>query len=1434
MPAPLAQLKQAAQQLSHLIENIPDLDVSLDHQLLTSFALLPADSCIHDLSITYEAPPEPGQASRLISYSLGALIEQSYLSGHVPTHEQSSTKVYNRAFSLDELDAVQNISVTQIEAFVSYVINNLELCVENTLEHFWKTPHISLENTKPQEWLSMCVRTLITAEAALRHSDKTLSDTGYAAVNQLLTHPTFQARLEGETRNPMHAYTVALKSKNSELDIPLYGLRVIAGSTAAQLGDTMTFNLAPEPPVVQDTQALLASRVVLYTPYSGLEDFDSLAALSRELQARLNDKYQREALLDCVLLKDRQRALSLSEVGYRETHTHVFNTYAAELIDQQTRNLSHAWETARAQHTQYNLEKLASLIEPSLLINLNPTGIVQARYTRLLESQLPAWLTTASEPNKQQWRQAVERLKHERLVSLTAPNAEHAKNSTLLDYAKAQLKQHIRTDHQLEINPDQIFVSITHAHSTGPGLYPLSTSGYAAGVSVPRTGPAISHSNTRRSLSELALANVGLLDVTFAMTARVQDPHGKNHPILTPAYLKALVRRLDIGKNYNTLLYKTLIDPNSAQVKWRKERYSAVTTAQLHLDVVEAKLAGHLTDEEARWVQAALSQPVESARLAVNGKLTKVHLLALRGQAMPGIFVFSTQPSSQLICYTPNAPDNLLFRKAESLADLTRELSKKTLHRYVVQRTTTATQPYIKHSQKQGQTLSHMRLEDVATDFLQALYHQEAMFAVHNADEQSTSTYEANVQTAIEVAVLLVDVISIVLPTKILLPLTFARFAYNLLGGLDALQRDDKDEALTYFYESVSHLSDATSDFASSAVFKRTIRQRIQMPVPTLNPLIANTRSRADLVLRDSDRYGSGIYEYTQAGNQQPLYYLQGDKGNMYPGHYDNLNEMWRVVDERQPESFYSTPVSQVGAGRWSTSSATPASSMSVHELIERAAVNIDLSTQAPNANGIYQTHFLSYIQQNGIVFEVRHGWLGRHLYLNIPGSSRRQHNIYKVRRNYEQGYWEVKRRLSDNSKQWEPLTLNQPRRVSLTPDTPTVVYSQYAAAPEHLNVLRELTVLGDINLTGYIYRHNVKWEVARRHAAKLQQKMIADALTFFNDLPPISRPKQPYIHPNAAQEVIFRTLYDNYSGVIVAETHFAESGKKILLDNMAYLAENNVKVLYMEHLQADLHQAYLDQFYKTGAMHPELELFLKSQDYGHKTNISSGYTFSRLIQETQRHGIQVKALDCFVSYYTRGLVTPQAKSVRHELFSYGSSQIIRNTTPQTGPQKWIALTGNSHANTFKGVPGLAELENAVALRVQDVLPGTGQGIKPDTGFIEHSPLRTHRFAFLKNDWVLDIEIPGASPFPAPLTREQLATMLHTPGMYTFENQSPHGPLIIHHARTGELVETPFFFDSTGAFHIKRAIWQNIHQKPYIDLNHLIADLADLQMKRAQ
>ena len=1431
MSAPLTQLKYAEKKLSLLIKSIPDFRQSLDHQLHTYFyPRLPANISAEKIYITYEAPLEPAQTPRLVSDSLSELIKRRYVSGHNYTYDPSSTKVYSRDYTLDEQYLVHALSIVQIEEFMRHTLNNLESTVTTALEHFWITPRSNLENKAPKDWLSAFLRALITTETELRHTDRTLSTFGYNAIKQVLAHSTFQARLESGASHPLSVYCIALKGFVSALDAPLQGLLVIVNRTHSNLSDpALDFSRVTKPSPLEDQH-----KAVLYIPGSGLEEFDSLHALSLELESRLQDEYQRKALLDYTLLKDRERAQHLFGIGYREITADVFDIYTAELMDNQKQNIAHACKITKEPNTPNNFAALTTQIERALSITLNPANILQARYTRLLESQLPTWLTTAPEESKQQWRQSVERLRNEMRISQTSELKFLQGNggkTTLLGYARSRLKKKIKADHSINVDPDQIFISTTQAYNTAPGFNPLSTSGYAAGVSVHRTGSTITQSTTRRSLSQLALENVGLLDLNFALTARVQSADGKSHPVLTADYVKTLVRTLDIGNSYNNLLHITLIDPYSTQVQWRTDRFITVTTAQLRLDILEAKLSGILSSEEASRVEVILSHPVENTRPEINGKQIKAYFLTLRDKPMLGVFVVAAYNSASLICYTPNAPDNVHFRKADSLDNLAVVLSNKLLHSYVLERVSSATQPYVRHQLKQGVSFLGAGLQQVTQHFLQAYYDESAAFVIRNADEQSTSTFEANVQTAKDVALAVIDVISFALPVKILLPLTLARFIYSLSSGFDALARDEKNEATSHFLESVSHLTDGASDLAGSIAFGQTIRNRPHTPALALSPKAASTHPKTNMRLRDNDEYGVGIYEYTSASDGLTRYYLLDEHGNVYRSQYDNLNETWRIIDERQPNALYNMPVYHLSAGRWGVSS-TPADVMSLRELIEKASVNVNLNGHTPDIKGIYKINNFSYIRQGEAVFEVQYGWMGHHLYLIMPGTSRSSQNTYKVRTNSDLGYWEVKRRSVVLTKQWEPLSLSPIRQTTLPRNAPHIIYTHYDAGVEHVEVLREITANKEINFSREVYYFSSKWEAARIHIMDIQNTIFRDALIFLKNHSPTPRITPPTMPEHASQEAILKTLHDHYPGIVIAEAHNETASKKFIMENMAYLAKSKVKVLYMEHLQTDLHQRFLDIFLRTGTMPPELDEFLRHLNAGHRIDKKIPYNYRSLVHIAQRHGIQVKALDCVASYNSKGLSNPDSVSPRHEMLSYGAHQIIHEYTATQGWHKWIALVGNTHANRYKGVPGLAELEGSVGLRIEDVSSGEGQGIRLDKGFIDYRSMLNNKTSLLKNDWVLKIETPNKAPRPPMLTNTQLLEKLTEVGMYTFENFPLLGPFLVYRSNNDLLVKTPFIFDTDDAFHINMPNRPLVHQKKYTALHDMFIDLASIGMKR--
>ena len=1414
----LEHFKKAEHEWRRLTNAFPRLVQALNHRLRLFFPRLPNGATLDRLYFNHENPAQPGQLPTVASRPLTALVEQCYLDRAIPTFFQNQARIYNQPYTLDKQHRTPGINVPEFEKYLDFTTHHLERCIKEALSDFWQTPDQGLDGLAPKTWLSRYVLNLILYETAVRHGENTLPPSARDAIDQAL--PTPSPLFAHPPLSAFGFYKVALNGHPLRGAVRLYGVFVITHKNLPRASSD-----AHDDRIVQDETP---RTVVLYTPSNGLEAFTSLRALSEEMSTRLKDDIQREAILDSVLAADRERAQALVQVDYSPIlEADVATFYSEQLIHKQRHDLQYAWAQARAQKQDTTLELASEVLEQSLSSSmpLKPARIVHLRHVRLLESRLPQWLKSASDADKVQWRLAVERLNLERLASQapdTQPLSEIGQKSTLLGYARIELKQQIKTDHGLEVDPDTIFISTTEALQTGPAIYPVSgaglPSGFAAGASVDRTGSTISYKTTQHSLSELALANVGIWDITFGLTAQVRDANGHRHPTLTPAYLKTLVRKLDIGEQYKARLNHLLV--NSEQARWRKERYVNFSKAQLQLDLLEARMTGYLSAEHAAWIQLTLEHPIDSTRPALAGEHIKVHLLALRYKPLPGVLVFSSTGSPKLVCYLPGAPGNRWFLSADSRNELAQRLSHPIYRAYVLQRVTVAQKPYIKPLLEAGMTDATVRLQPVAHHLLQASYDTEALHALHEADEQSTSTWESNLNTAKEAALTALDIISFVLPTKVLLPVVLARFAYQLLQGADALQRDEQHEALLNFLGAITHLTDGASDFAGSAVFARAIRQRAKLPAPTLSPAAASHQPTTGLKLRTAEEYGTGVYEST-TGSGKSAWYVKANDGNLYRSHYDALDQTWRVIDPRSPGAPYQLALRELSAGIWDAAPVRSSTNQlpGIERVIESAkASGIDLTGKKPDLRGIYRIDNRRYIEQSGVVFEVTSGWMARDWYLQVPGGSSSAGVSYKVRRTT--GYWEVKHR-SGTTKRWEPLVrTSTDLPLDITPSS----HSPYDLPVDYKAKVQDLIDNHPKLLDTEFISPNPGLNDTSQFFNRFRLKLLTDARAFFNGNPVKPRALRPEIPVNTSPKNLFERLYEQTQGIVLGETHAHQSGKQILITQMSDLASNDVKVLFLEHLHTDLHQTHLDALFETGKMPVVLDDFLKQQDAGHRLNPSSPYTYSQLVREAQRHGIRIKALDCTASYNPKGLPSESPNVNRYEMFSYFSAQVINKYQSQNPSHKWIALTGNSHTNTFQGVPGLAELEGAIGVRISDAAPGRGHGLQQNLGAVVHPGFRQPDYVFLKNDYWLEIEISGVAPEKPALSRAQIETRLAQPGDFMFENLPLSGPQLIHRASNQQIVRSPLQSDN-GQMFVERSNWPEVHLKRYDILETLVSDL---------
>ncbi|MFP3515903.1 membrane-targeted effector domain-containing toxin [Pseudomonas sp. SIMBA_077] len=1425
MPLHLDHLKRAEAEQQLLLQALPDLPGTLDQQLRKTFPKLAQGSCTDDMFITSLDDAQVGQTPMIISRTLSDVFEEYFESRITPTFDERSAGIVSTPYSLRETDRVQGITIPLFETFLEQTAQHLEVIYKQQVLAFWDAGDEKTLNPSPRSWLTEHVRTCVSNEANVRRQDNTLPEAAFSMVLQLTAGNS----------GALNTYRVALKGAISALDSELSGLFIIAHPDSVVLATTSPhFNHLVQAPVDHSSSAQAQQPVVLFMPSSGLEVFTSFDALNQELNERFKDDLQRKALLDLMPAAHHSRTTAMQGFGYQVITGSVFSDRVSSIIEKQQLDISHAWRGIRQASLDRDLEAIGIRIDrilgQSLLVR--PAQILKARYTRLIESCLPTWLSNGSEPDKTQWRLAMEAFKN--AASDAHVPGEIALNrigqrSQLLTFAKDALKKQVKADLNIEINPDRIMISTTEAVSTGPVIYPFATSGYTAANSLHRTGPTVSYIETRRSLSAVALDNVGKLNLTFALTARVLGENSQTHPTLTPVYVKAMVRQLNVGRLFQTHLRHTLLESPAAQ--WRKERYVALKTALLRVDLVEGTLSRQLTPLTAAWMKALLDRPAQSDDRLVEGKKIFVSQLLLKNRPLPGVFVISQHLSTTRVCYTPQAPDNIWFREFTDLESLGTALAQTTLHPYILQRVSEINRPYIGPLLKTGSIASQLSHPlSIQEHFLEQAYQIEALFAIRNANEQSITTQESNVATVIETLDTLLDLVSFVLPFKIMLPVAILRFLYSINLGLDALSRDEQQQALLHFMGSIAHLTDGASDFAGSAVFAKSIRQRPPRPTLSLNHLQASARTTNGMTLRTGERFQDGIYEFTPAGSSEPLQYVKSPDGHLYRTHYDTLDNRWLIADERQPNANHGYPVRSLGAGDWELDLQLNRGSKptAIEALIEASAVtDVSLSGIAADNNGIFTVNHRTYIQQSSRTFQVHFDWSGRHWRLNTQGRlTQGSDTHHAVRRHLSDTYWEVKRINVAGESSWQPLTLVRP--VFKTSDSPT--FSGHDLRAEHKQAIAHLNNRYRGLETGSPASAKFTAELDAFNAQRIA--LHEEAKAFLKTFTGTTRPSLPDFLASIPHPDMLKKIFKDFTGMVIGEVHSAIGSKQFLITHMDELASNKVKTLYMEHLQTDFHQADLDDFFNSGKMSDSLNDFLHKLDYSHNTDPGGRYTFRNLVLEAQKRGIRVKAIDCAASYLSKGLAQVDGLQPRLERFSWFSTRAIQANQIKNGNQNWVALVGSTHSNTFKGIPGIAEIENALGVRIDDVAPGTGRGWSRDKGIVTANVANTAENYLLRTDLNLTMEVPASRYILKSYTPAQLNTLLKTPDLYVFDNYLPQGPTLIHRAPDQALVYTVLQLDGSKIY-LDIPSLPGIHQQRFDDVPMLMERLRALNMRLA-
>lgn len=366
--------------------------------------------------------------------------------------------------------------------------------------------------------------------------------------------------------------------------------------------------------------------------------------------------------------------------------------------------------------------------------------------------------------------------------------------------------------------------------------------------------------------------------------------------------------------------------------------------------------------------------------------------------------------------------------------------------------------------------------------------------------------------------------------------------------------------------------------------------------------------------------------------------------------------------------------------------------------------------------------------------------------------------------------------------------------------------YSDYDIAP-HLresirvqsNEARRLSTIYQPTHEKYRKAHYAFKDAQKRLNEHAKQYLSSHTLPPRPDLSPLSAQPQPVPFLQSASE-------SSLPGLVIGEAKKTQSSKAFLIEHMQTLKELKFETLYIQRLLTDQHQADLDAFLNSRKMSTHLKDDIKKLD-----TYSGTHSYFEVIQRANKYGIRVRALDCNASYHAKD-AGPEA---RNRMFSYFASHVISADQAVNGPHKWVALVDATHTNTNRQIPGLADLQGTVSLKIRDSASPLSSDIRP--GRWETS--LEAQWTASRSDFMLEIGVTDTPPYDfVPQDRTRLKEFGH----FLIERPSTSETNLLHKSRTGEIVSTPIQVDDQGLFFIDR--W-GMKDRRFPYQNTLISDI---------
>lgn len=255
--------------------------------------------------------------------------------------------------------------------------------------------------------------------------------------------------------------------------------------------------------------------------------------------------------------------------------------------------------------------------------------------------------------------------------------------------------------------------------------------------------------------------------------------------------------------------------------------------------------------------------------------------------------------------------------------------------------------------------------------------------------------------------------------------------------------------------------------------------------------------------------------------------------------------------------------------------------------------------------------------------------------------------------------------------------------------------------------------------------------ELLSLRALYLQQveRLTTDAQDFFKNFVLLAaRAEPPALGASTSlSQLITSDVFNGNKNLVIGAIPGSIASKQLLITQMDTLVSNGFKHLYIEYLPSDVFRLKLEKL-NSGKSWKHIERHLKTIDKALGFAEGAQYSYVALVRKAQEKGVKIKTLDASTSYLLDDALqmgdTPPTTVRDNSIRNFYSHKMIETDAIDEPDARWVALVDSSRLRTFDKTPGLADLQDAVALRVEDVGPGQPVGIWIDKpGAITGDPL---------------------------------------------------------------------------------------------------------------